>query len=696
MLCNGSDVATTTTVHEYDNSGNMLWFVDANDHAVEYVYDSLNRRTTVIYPDGTEQVSVFDARSRRVAAVDQAGVTTFYGYDALGRLTAVTNALNGVTSYAYDELGRQVEQIDALGRTTSFEYDALGRRVKRILPEGQVESVAYNAVGLPISRTDFNGKTTTFEYDAMNRLTAKVPDVSFGAPSVMFGYDARGLRTSMTDAHGMTTYSYNERGLRTQKASPNGTLDYSYDAQGNLKSTESGNANGLNLTYNYDALNRLRDVINPSTGLTRYTYDAVGSLESIVSPNGMNHVYGYDSQNRLTDLTVNALTTPIRSYAYTLAPTGHRLGVAESTGRTVSYQYDDLYRLKQETVVGVGYASYVLDAVGNRLSRTSNLFGVPNQSFSYNDNDWLDSDTYDDNGNTVSADGHSDEYDFENRLLKRTTASGDTIEITYDGDGNRVQKRVDGIPKWYLVDDHNLTGYAQVVEELATDLSGGLAVNAVYTYGHDLISQERFDFVSNAWKTHYYAYDGHGNVRFLTDSTGAITDTYDYDAFGLLINQQVYNPVSGFLEEVSPSNQHLTTINHYLYCGEQYDSDLGMYFLRARYMEPDRGRFWTMDTYEGRSHDPISLHKYLYANSDPVNYADPSGMFSLSEMMATVSNVGSLAKMAIMGVRTWAQAKIGLGVAGLTQYVIRASAGIQNSLYSERFAYALQRYPSTM
>jgi len=89
------------------------------------------------------------------------------------------------------------------------------------------------------------------------------------------------------------------------------------------------------------------------------------------------------------------------------------------------------------------------------------------------------------------------------------------------------------------------------------------------------------------------------------------------------------------LEEVSPSNQHLTTINHYLYCGEQYDSDLGMYFLRARYMEPDRGRFWTMDVFEGRSHDPVSLHKYLYANADPVNGIDPSGNMTLMEVSFT-------------------------------------------------------------
>jgi hypothetical protein len=58
------------------------------------------------------------------------------------------------------------------------------------------------------------------------------------------------------------------------------------------------------------------------------------------------------------------------------------------------------------------------------------------------------------------------------------------VTIIYDGDGNRVLKTVGGVTTNYLVDTNNLTGYAQVVEEL----EGGIVVKA-YTYGHDLISQ---------------------------------------------------------------------------------------------------------------------------------------------------------------------------------------------------------------
>ena len=85
------------------------------------------------------------------------------------------------------------------------------------------------------------------------------------------------------------------------------------------------------------------------------------------------------------------------------------------------------------------------------------------------------------------------------------------------------------------------------------------------------------------------------------------TDTYDYDAFGNLIHQ------TG------------TTPNNYLFAGEQFDPDLGLYYNRARYLNVTTGRFWIMDTLEGTEFDPASLHKYLYVDNDPVNMGDSSG-----------------------------------------------------------------------
>ena len=118
----------------------------------------------------------------------------------------------------------------------------------------------------------------------------------------------------------------------------------------------------------------------------------------------------------------------------------------------------------------------------------------------------------------------------------------------------------------------------------------------------------------------------------------------DYDAFGNIIAQAATDPISMQLVVVSPHDSTLATPNSYLYCGEQYDHDLGLYFLRARYMDTTRGRFWSMDTFEGIQNSPMTLHKYLYANANPVSFSDPSGRFSLPETMFGVFIWGWLAE----------------------------------------------------
>ena len=70
-----------------------------------------------------------------------------------------------------------------------------------------------------------------------------------------------------------------------------------------------------------------------------------------------------------------------------------------------------------------------------------------------------------------------------------------------------------------------------------------------------------------------------------------------------------------------------------LYAGEQYNAETGLYYNRARYMDPTTGTFSSMDNYSGSIYDPVSLHKYLYANANPVTYTDPTGYFSFSELM---------------------------------------------------------------
>ncbi len=95
------------------------------------------------------------------------------------------------------------------------------------------------------------------------------------------------------------------------------------------------------------------------------------------------------------------------------------------------------------------------------------------------------------------------------------------------------------------------------------------------------------------------------------------------------------------------THQTGTTENSYLFTGEQYDPNAGFYYLRARYMNPDTGRFVTTDPYQGRMHEPATLHKYIYANANPVNNFDPSGLFSFGSISAGLSIRNTLIGMAV-------------------------------------------------
>src|SRR6185437_9600402 len=224
-------------------------------------------------------------------------------------------------------------------------------------------------------------------------------------------------------------------------------------------------------------------------------------------------------------------------------------------------------------------------------------------------NDELTSDGYDLNGNTTSSDGHTYGYDFENRLVSK---DGGAVTLVYDGDGNRAAKTAGGVTTQYVVDELNPTGYLQVMNEV----SGG-EVQVRYTYGNMLVSQTRNPSASPA--TSFYGYDAHGNIAFLTDATGAETDTYQYDAWGNLIRR------TG------------STSNTRLFAGEELDPDLGLINLRAREYDAGAGRFLTSDPYIGNFAVPLSFNRYLFTTEDPVNRLDPSGHSEFLEFLAVTA-----------------------------------------------------------
>lgn len=610
--------ASTFSLFGYDENGNHVTFTNALGVVTTNVFDALNRRVQVWFADGTKAFAGFDAAGRRVAETNQDGIITLFGFDGLAKLTSVTNAFGTgqqkVTRYEYDEVGNRSAQIDALNRTNTSEFDAMGRRTRHTLPGGQSETFGYDLLGNLIRHTNFNGTVITNQFDVMNRLTNRS---SVNGYAISWAYAATGQRTNMVDPSGTTAYAYDLHDRLTNKVvawdgGPTITLNYRHDANGNLTHLWSGTANGVTNFYQYDSLNRLTNVLangNPAGG---YGFDAVGNLQSVHYGNNVTNLYRHDTLNRLTNVLWKLNTTTLGDFTYKLGLAGNRTNLSETvngTSRTYAWQFDPLYRLTNEVVSGAaptGNLSYGYDPVGNRTNRSGSLGGLGTQSFTYSTNDWLAGDSYDNNGATTASGGNSYQYDVESRL---TNVNSGAVLIAYNGDGARVRKTVGAVTTYFLVDDQNPSGYAQVLEEW-TASGGATNLNRVYNYGLDLISQRE-----GGGAVYYFGCDGHGSTRFLTDGNATMVNVFVYDAYGTLI----------------ASNGPPQTA--YLYCGEQRDPDLGFYYQRERYLNPGTGRFWTSDPFEGFRSDPRSLHRYLFAANDPVNNIDPSGRLTLGEQV---------------------------------------------------------------
>jgi RHS repeat-associated protein len=397
------------------------------------------------------------------------------------------------------------------------------------------------------------------------------------------------------------------------------TLSYTYYADGQVETITSSNANGASVAYSYDDLDRLSTVVDnnlPGQNTTTYSYDPASNVATVATPNGLTSTFTYDMLNRLTELS----TPPVADYKYTLGLTGNRTGSTEQGGRTLNWSYDGIYRLTNETIASDpggnnGSVSYGLDPVGNRTSANSTFSNLSPGFGTYNADDEVSSESYDLNGNTIIAGGVSYTYDSQNHMMT-ASGNGKSISMIYDAFGNRVAKTVNGVTTQYLVeDDVNPTGLPQVIEELSGPIGSGV-VTRTYTYGLQRISENLSPSLTgnNTWTPSFYVYDGSGSVRQLTNSAGVATDEYEYDAYG------------------NSFTKTGTTPNNYLYRAEQFDSDLGLYYLRARYYNPNTGRFMSRDPKEftllESKNNPVDsrkLHRYLYASGDPVNRIDPRG-----------------------------------------------------------------------
>lgn len=628
-----TDALGNVTSFEYDDAARLTARTDAQGNTTRYEYDGNGNITKTTYADGNCTTAEYDARNRVTKQTDQNGNATKYTYDGADRLTAVTDAYGNSYSYGYDGNGNLVTVTDAEGHVTKYTHDGNGRVASVTNALGRTMSYTYDETGNLAESTDYAGTVTRYGYDKTDRLVKKTVDKDV----TEYSYDRKGLLLAVTDKSGTVKYQYDKYDrLETKTDAKGHTLAYAYDGAGRLKSLDSGHGK---TSYEYDILDRVTKVIDRNGKATVYEYDAAGNRSAARYPNGDVVTYTYDACQRLKEeCTVNGSGKQLAKYSYGTGKAGERLSVTEVSGgetTEISYKYDRLNRLVRETAEKDGNRltqEYSYDKNSNRTEKkvsvkgditkladtglddmqvtegtTEYTYNALNQLITERGPEGTATYEYDANGNLTKKRGSrtaSYTYDTENRLTKATVQQGNSVTVesyTYDYEGNRTSKTVNEKDSVYYVND---TSGSLSMVAAETDSEGN--EKAHFTRGEELLSMDR------EGKVCYYHYDGHGNVRFLIDSDGNITDSYSYDAYGNLLQKKG------------------DTENDFLYTGEQYSENTGLYYLRARYMDPSTGTFTSMDSWPGSLTDPVSLHKYLYANANPVTYTDPSGYFSLS------------------------------------------------------------------
>jgi len=611
------DPLSHTTRYGYDVVDNQTVVTNALGHATRYGYDALNRRTMITDPLGNVTTYIYDPNGNRTSVTDANHNTTHYAYDALNRLISVTDAEGGTVIYDYDANGNRISIADANDHTKIYAYDALDRLVSATDPLTYTTVYTYDAVGNRVEKQKPDGAVILQSYDDLDR------QVMISAPglSINYAYDALGNRTAMTDATGVTTYTYNALNHLTQVTAPTGTLQYSYDLNGNR--THLIYPNGEVVTYTYDMANRLLEVTDDAARTTQYAYDAVDRQTIITYPNGIHATYTYDNADRLSNIIHNSpVSGTIAAFTYTLDAVGNRLAMTDTNGVT-TYTYDSLYRLTEVTYPDSEHVTYAYDPMGNRTAMTSTISGVI--TYTYDANDRLltagsDIFGWDANGRmitrTYGANTAIYTYDSLDRL-SQVVSGTITVAFTYNGDGVRVGKNSNGTLTDYVQD--TVPNLPVVLQETTGSTSD------IYIYGNGLTTR-----LSQSGDPVYYHNDGLGSVRALSNESGQRVKAYHYAAFGAI------RAHSG------------NTKQPFQFIGEQTNATLGLMYLRARYYDPQIGRFVSSDYFPGFTKDPQSSNSYTYAQNNPVMYKDPEG-----EFIVTALAIGSVAYVGYKAVDAW-------------------------------------------
>jgi RHS repeat-associated protein len=625
-----------TTIFDYDAHGQLTAVTDALGHKTIMEYDLKGNMTARVDPLGHRWVMEYDAIGRQTATVDPLGRRTVTEYDDGDNVRKVTEPSGVVKRYEYDRNHNQTKIIDALNRVWTAEYDVNNQLISQADPLGRKTRMIYDLEGKLSRVISPSQRVTVYQYDERGqrtRITYPLGEV------VKFAYDNRGNLTTFTDARGnITTWRYDEKFRPVSMRDPLGKVStIEYDAQSNVRKTIDRLGRPTTLTY--DALNRARQ-ITYQDALVTYSYDRVGRLQTVTDTQSGQIAYAYDEANRPLSETTSA---GVISYEYndanqrTKMTALDRLPVIygfDSAGRpqtikqgaeVFTFDYDELSQRKSLTRPNGVVTAYAYDEV-NRLKRLTHSLGqqtIEDYQYAYNPEDEISeitslasgtvlpqpktasaadsanriaqfgnaSYTFDEQGQTTSRTDASGTttygWDARGRLTTATLSNGQTVSYSYDAFGRRTSRTADNVTTSFIYDGND------VVIDKAAD---GSAVD----YVNGLSIDEKLKQSGGNAGALYFLHDHLGSVQALTDASGNTIERKSYEAFG------------------GTGNNSLT---RYGFTGREKEDVTGLMYYRARWYDPQQGRFL--------KEDPLGLNAgpnvYEYAYDNPLKYIDPTG-----------------------------------------------------------------------
>ena len=624
------DSVGLVATYTYDAVGNRLTETDGNGNGMAYTYDAIYRVSDATDALGRTTQYAYDPVGNLLATTDRELNVTTHVYDNINRRTQMTDPLGNLTQYQYDAVGNLTKITDANGQATTYAYDNINRRVKETYADGRMCTYTYDRVSNLKTRTDQKGQLTTYTYSDLYFLTER--DYPTSADDTMT-YDLSGRMLTAERGGWLVTYTYDGANRVTQTTQNGKTLNYAYNIAGRTRMvTYPG---GRTIRENTDPRSRLDKIDDAGSPppIVRYSYDLGNRATSRDYRNGTTASYSYNANDWVTGIDQTMGVVRIAGFNHDFDNEGNKrfeeklTDAANSQTKSEAYQYDEIYRLidyKVGTLVvstvpaPTTQTQYTLDPVGNWNVKTKDAIPQTRTHSVTNEITQIGAVPVlsDLNGNTNEDGLFRYAYDEENRLTAVTRKSDLRVvgQYQYDALSRRVKKIADPPAVSSPTETRYFYDAARIVEE-QTPLG---ATQATYVYGNyvdEILTMDRAG-------TFYYHQNSLSSVEAITDGAGNAVERYAYDAYGL---PAVFDGAGAPVAANAWGTPRSAIGNPWLFTGRQSDEEAGLYFYRARYYDPVKGRFLQRDPM-GIWHDKLNLgNGYLYAANAPVTYTDWDG-----------------------------------------------------------------------